>query len=40
MPDYKYVRNKLENEFPTNQAEYSQSCECLGPSGVALDDDV
>ena len=30
VPNYKYVRNKLESEFPTGQAEYSQSCERMG----------
>ena len=30
VPDYKYGRNKLESEFLTGVAEYSQSCEGLG----------
>lgn len=30
VPDYKYVNKKLESEFLTSLAEYSQSCECLG----------
>ena len=30
MPDYKYMCNKLESEFLTCQAEYSESCERLG----------
>ena len=30
VPDYKYVRNKPESGFLTDQAEYSWSCERLG----------
>ena len=30
MPDYKYMCNKIESEFLTCQAEYSESCERLG----------
>ena len=30
VPNCKYVRNEPENEFPTGQVEYSQSCEHLG----------
>ena len=40
VPDYKYVRNKPESGFLTGQAEYSRSCERLGPSDGALDDEV
>ena len=36
VPDYEYMCNKPDSEFFTGQAEYSQSCECLGP-GLAME---